>query len=177
MNTFRVFGAKATNNDDNSVSSINSTNSSNTNSNLNLHIEEKPPSVLDNIAPLSEFNATNLTRERTDTINEQLSNDPKLMDKMFFELTKTLGESDEEKEVKEESTEEEEEEFGVAFVDELDETIGKKKETISDPMQNISEDTDVKQNDIEGALEDVSKDNQIKQSIEPFLKKKRGKKK
>ena len=107
MNTFRVFGTKTVNNSNSNNNNISSNNSVNSNDsynsnhsndgNLNLHIEEKLSNVLDTIAPLSEFNATNLTRERTDTIKEQLNNDPKYMDKMFFQLTKTLDESEEEK--------------------------------------------------------------------------------
>jgi hypothetical protein len=190
MNTFRVFGSKApknndTNNnnisDNSSVSSItsvnskNSNNSSNSNSNLNLHIEEKSPSVLDNIAPLSEFNATNLTRERTDTIKEQLNNDPKYMDKMFFELTKTFEDTVEEPvEETVEETVEEEEEFGVAFVDEIDETTGKKKETINDILQNEPNNANVQ---LEGENCVTEEEDKNKSEIEPYLKKKRGKKK
>ena len=201
INTFRVFGSKSAQNSDTNPNNNNSSNNSSNNSvnsnnnNLNLHIEEKPPSILDNIAPLSEFNATNLTRERTDTINEQLSNDPKLMDKMFFELTKTLGESDEENEVKEEPKEEEpkeeepkeeeeeeedEEEFGVAFVDEVDETIGKKKETINNTLQNEPNIANVQleEENCVTVEEKINKTEQaIEKEIEPYLKKKRGKKK
>jgi hypothetical protein len=193
INTFRVFGSKPVQNSDTNRTNNNSSNNSvssisvnSNNSNLNLHIEEKSQSILDNIAPLSEFNATNLTRERTDTINEQLSNDPKLMDKMFFELTKTLGESDEEKEVKEEELkeEEEEEEFGVAFVDEVDETIGKKKETINNTLQNEpnSENVQLEEENCVTVEEGINKtepviEPAIEQAIEPYLKKKRGKKK
>ena len=182
MNTFRVFGSKPANNisSNNSVNSVDSYSSNNSNNNnLNLHIEEKKTNILDTIAPLSDFNATNLTRERADTINEQLSNDPKLMDKMFFQLTKTFDESDEEKE-KEKEDHINDDDFGVAIVADLDaihEPIGKKKETISNAMQNESEDIDVKSNDNEGFVENASNEQEVKQAVEPFLKKKRGKKK
>ena len=205
MNTFRVFGTKPVNNISNNISSNNSVNTIDSynsnhsihsnNGNLNLHIEERSR-VLDTIAPLSEFNATNLTRERTDTIKEQLNNDPKYMDKMFFELTKTLDESDDEKAVREEKEENEKNEenekkeekedinqvenFGVAIVpdlDSIDETIGKKKETISDVAQNGSENIDVTQNGLEDGIEDDTNNKEIDEAIEPFLKKKRGKKK
>lgn len=182
MNTFRVFGTKPINNtNNNNISSNNSVSSNDSNhsnnENLNLHIEEKTSNVLDTIAPLSEFNATNLTRERTDSIKEQLNNDPKYMDKMFFQLTKTLDESDEEKEEKEEKEKEEVinpiEDFGVAIVanlDPIDETIREKKETIGDVMQNGSE-------DIDDVIEDAINKNEVEEAIDPYLKKKRGKKK
>jgi hypothetical protein len=211
MNTFRAFGSKPVNSNNissnNSVSSINSynskasnsnnsnsnnsnSNSNNNNGNLNLHIDEKSTNILDTIAPLSDFNATNLTRERADTIKEQLNNDPKYMDKMFFQLTKTLDESDDEKEKEkekedeekyEDNEEEKEEEpdddnFGVAIVadlDDINEPIGKKKETIGDLQQNTSEDIDVKPDESEC----VAEGNKNEKAIEPFLKKKRGKKK
>jgi len=187
INTFRVFGSKSAQNSDtnpnnnnssnNSVSSINSINSNN--SNLNLHIEEKPPSILDNIAPLSEFNATNLTRERTDTINEQLSNDPKLMDKMFFELTKTFEEPVEDTVENIVETVQEEEDFGVAFVDEVDETIGKKKETINNTLQNEPNNVNLQLEEENCVTVEEGINNTepaIEQAIEPYLKKKRGKK-
>ena len=131
MNTFRVFGTKTVNNSNSNNNNISSNNSVNSNDsynsnhsndgNLNLHIEEKLSNVLDTIAPLSEFNATNLTRERTDTIKEQLNNDPKYMDKMFFQLTKTLDESEEEKEkVEHEDVINPVEDFGVAIVADID---------------------------------------------------------
>jgi len=187
MNTFRVFGTKPINNtNNNNISSNNSVSSNDSNhsnhsnnENLNLHIEEKTSNVLDTIAPLSEFNATNLTRERTDSIKEQLNNDPKYMDKMFFQLTKTLDESDEEKEEKEKEEKEKEEvinpieDFGVAIVanlDPIDETIREKKETIGDVMQNGSE-------DIDDVIEDAINKNEVEEAIDPYLKKKRGKKK
>ena len=187
MNTFRVFGTKTVNNSNSNNNNISSNNSVNSNDsynsnhsndgNLNLHIEEKLSNVLDTIAPLSEFNATNLTRERTDTIKEQLNNDPKYMDKMFFQLTKTLDESEEEKEkVEHEDVINPVEDFGVAIVadiDPIDKTIGKKKETISDATQNESEDIDAKQN----VTEDDTNKNEIEEAIDPYLKKKRGKKK
>ena len=182
MNTFRVFGTKPINNtNNNNISSNNSVSSNDSNhsnhsnnENLNLHIEEKTSNVLDTIAPLSEFNATNLTRERTDSIKEQLNNDPKYMDKMFFQLTKTLDESDEEKEEKEkEEVINPIEDFGVAIVanlDPIDETIREKKETIGDVMQNGSE-------DIDDVIEDAINKNEVEEAIDPYLKKKRGKKK
>ena len=191
MNTFRVFGTKTVNNSNSNNNNISSNNSVNSNDsynsnhsndgNLNLHIEEKLSNVLDTIAPLSEFNATNLTRERTDTIKEQLNNDPKYMDKMFFQLTKTLDESEEEKEKGEhEDVINPVEDFGVAIVadiDPIDKTIGKKKETISDATQNESEDIDAKQNVTEDVIEDDTNKNEIEEAIDPYLKKKRGKKK
>ena len=191
MNTFRVFGTKTVNNSNSNNNNISSNNSVNSNDsynsnhsndgNLNLHIEEKLSNVLDTIAPLSEFNATNLTRERTDTIKEQLNNDPKYMDKMFFQLTKTLDESEEEKEkVEHEDVINPVEDFGVAIVadiDPIDKTIGKKKETISDATQNESEDIDAKQNVTEDVIEDDTNKNEIEEAIDPYLKKKRGKKK
>jgi hypothetical protein len=189
MNTFRVFGTKTVNNSNsnnissnNSVSSNDSYNSNHgNNGNLNLHIEEKSSNVLDTIAPLSEFNSTNLTRERTDTIKEQLNNDPKYMDKMFFQLTKTLDESEEEKENGEhEDVINPVEDFGVAIVanlDPIDETIVKKKENISDETQSGSEDIDAKQNVTEDVIEDDTNKNEIEEAIDPYLKKKRGKKK
>jgi hypothetical protein len=137
-----------------------------------LHIEEKSSNVLDIIAPLSEFNATNLTRERTDTIKEQLNNDPKYMDKMFFQLTKTLDESEEENEDVINPVED----FGIAIVANLD-----PKETIVDVTQNESEDVtetiDAKQNGLEDVTEDGANKNEIEEVIDPYLKKKRGKKK
>ena len=191
MNTFRVFGTKTVNNSNSNNNNISSNNSVNSNDsynsnhsndgNLNLHIEEKLSNVLDTIAPLSEFNTTNLTRERTDTIKEQLNNDPKYMDKMFFQLTKTLDESEEEKEKGEhEDVINPVEDFGVAIVadiDPIDKTIGKKKETISDATQNESEDIDAKQNVTEDVIEDDTNKNEIEEAIDPYLKKKRGKKK
>ena len=191
MNTFRVFGTKTVNNSNSNNNNISSNNSVNSNDsynsnhsndgNLNLHIEEKLSNVLDTIAPLSEFNATNLTRERTDTIKEQLNNDPKYMDKMFFQLTKTLDESEEEKEkVEHEDVINPVEDFGVAIVadiDPIDKTIGKKKETISDATQNESEYIDAKQNVTEDVIEDDTNKNEIEEAIDPYLKKKRGKKK
>ena len=191
MNTFRVFGTKTVNNSNSNNNNISSNNSVNSNDsynsnhsndgNLNLHIEERSPNILDTIAPLSEFNATNLTRERTDTIKEQLNNDPKYMDKMFFQLTKTLDESEEEKEkVEHEDVINPVEDFGVAIVadiDPIDKTIGKKKETISDATQNESEDIDAKQNVTEDVIEDDTNKNEIEEAIDPYLKKKRGKKK
>jgi hypothetical protein len=188
MNTFRVFGTKPLNNSNsnsnsnsnnnnissnNSVSSNDSYNSNHSNNeNLNLHIEEKSSNVLDIIAPLSEFNATNLTRERTDTIKEQLNNDPKYMDKMFFQLTKTLDESEEENEDVINPVED----FGIAIVANLD-----PKETIVDVTQNESEDVtetiDAKQNGLEDVTEDGANKNEIEEVIDPYLKKKRGKKK
>ena len=191
MNTFRVFGTKTVNNSNSNNNNISSNNSVNSNDsynsnhsndgNLNLHIEEKLSNVLDTIAPLSEFNATNLTRERTDTIKEQLNNDTKYMDKMFFQLTKTLDESEEEKEkVEHEDVINPVEDFGVAIVadiDPIDKTIGKKKETISDATQNESEYIDAKQNVTEDVIEDDTNKNEIEEAIDPYLKKKRGKKK
>jgi hypothetical protein len=189
MNTFRVFGTKTVNNSNsnnissnNSVSSNDSYNSNHSNDgNLNLHIEEKSSNVLDTIAPLSEFNSTNLTRERTDTIKEQLNNDPKYMDKMFFQLTKTLDESEEEKGNGEhEDVINPVEDFGVAIVadiDPIDETIVKKKETISNGTQNGTEDIDVIKDVIEDVIEDDTNKNEIEEAIDPYLKKKRGKKK
>ena len=191
MNTFRVFGTKTVNNSNSNNNNISSNNSVNSNDsynsnhsndgNLNLHIEERSPNILDTIAPLSEFNATNLTRERTDTIKEQLNNDPKYMDKMFFQLTKTLDESEEEKEkVEHEDVINPVEDFGVAIVadiDPIDKTIGKKKETISDATQNESEYIDAKQNVTEDVIEDDTNKNEIEEAIDPYLKKKRGKKK
>ena len=191
MNTFRVFGTKTVNNSNSNNNNISSNNSVNSNDsynsnhsndgNLNLHIEERSPNILDTIAPLSEFNATNLTRERTDTIKEQLNNDPKYMDKMFFQLTKTLDESEEEKEKGEhEDVINPVEDFGVAIVadiDPIDKTIGKKKETISEATQNESEDIDAKQNVTEDVIEDDTNKNEIEEAIDPYLKKKRGKKK
>ena len=44
-------------------------------------------------------------------------------------------------------------------------------------MQNESEDIGVKSNDNEGFVENASNENEVKQTVEPFLKKKRGKKK
>ena len=184
MNTFRVFGTKTVNNSNSNNNNISSNNSVNSNDsynsnhsndgNLNLHIEEKLSNVLDTIAPLSEFNATNLTRERTDTIKEQLNNDPKYMDKMFFQLTKTLDESEEEKEkVEHEDVINPVEDFGVAIVadiDPIDKTIGKKKETISDATQNESEDIDAKQNVTEDVIEDDTNKNEIEEAISIYEK-------
>ena len=100
---------------------------------------------------------------------------------MFFQLTKTLDESEEEKEkVEHEDVINPVEDFGVAIVadiDPIDKTIGKKKETISDATQNESEDIDAKQNVTEDVIEDDTNKNEIEEAIDPYLKKKRGKKK
>jgi hypothetical protein len=78
-----------------SISSISNDSSVNNSNNLNLIIEEKLPINNTNIEsniPLTEFNITNLTRERSDTINEQLKQDPKYLSKMFDKLSETLDE-------------------------------------------------------------------------------------
>ena len=78
INSFKVFKTKTPENS--------------TNDNLSLHIEEKQPDSNDKILPLTEDNVMNLSHEVIQTISDQLSNDPKYMEKMIDELTKTIEE-------------------------------------------------------------------------------------
>jgi hypothetical protein len=100
------------------------------------------------------------------------------MDKMFFELTKTFEDTVEDTVEDIVETVEEEEEFGVAFVDEIDETIGKKKETINNTLQNEPNIANLQLEEEKIVEEGINKtEPEIEQAIEPYLKKKRGKKK
>ena len=91
MNGLKIFNSKPKQPTISSNSSVSSDN----NNNVNLIIEEKLPINNTNIEsnmPLTEFNITTLTRERSDTINEQLKKDPAYLSKMFDQLSKTLDE-------------------------------------------------------------------------------------
>ena len=202
LNTFRVFnsgstkpstnnntGNKIDNISDNiSVTSHNSVTSHKSN-NINLHIEEKGQTN-NTIPVILEFNSTNLTRERSETISTQLQNDPKLMDKMFEQLTKTIDEPEVKmKEVNDiiDDNIDDNVNFGVEVIhDELIELapvfsdiIGKKKETIDNTLTNILGEN-VKQGSYEYGAEDVINKNEVEEAIDPapnFNKKKRGNKK
>jgi hypothetical protein len=155
INTFKIFNTKPKLNvsSNNSVSSI-SSESINNEGNVSLIVEEIAQKVDES---LTEFNIANLTRERTATINDELQKDPKYMDKMFEQLTKTLDEPEihVSKNNKDASLEkfinpleyeldeidEVEESFGVAFVEEEEELeleieLGKKKESINVPQND-----------------------------------------
>jgi hypothetical protein len=62
-----------------------------TNNNINLVISEtnNPTST-----ELNEVNIASISRERSETISAQLNNDPKLVSKMFDELTKTFDDDE-----------------------------------------------------------------------------------
>ena len=70
----------------------------NTNSNVNLVISESSSEIsdLDNVitSELSEDNIAAINRERSATISKQLNEDPKMMTKMFDELTKTFDDEE-----------------------------------------------------------------------------------
>lgn len=174
INTFRVFGTKSnpvTPPIISSNNSISSTNTPNNSPNLSLHIDEKEYDLVTLNNSVNDFNSTNLTRERKDTINEQLSNDPDLMNKMFDQLTKSLDSPDEHiDEVKEERKSEsnvfdihddddgDEEDFGLAIVPDIDcEVIEKKKETIDDLENNLLEQSNAENEKPEENVEDTNK--------------------
>ena len=174
INTFRVFGTKSnpvTPPIISSNNSISSTNTPNNSPNLSLHIDEKEYDLVTLNNSVNDFNSTNLTRERKDTINEQLSNDPDLMNKMFDQLTKSLDSPDEHnEEVKEERKSEsnvfdihddddgDEEDFGLAIVPDIDcEVIEKKKETIDDLENNLLEQSNAENEKPEENVEDTNK--------------------
>ena len=168
INTFKIFNAKPKLNvsSNNSVSSI-SSESINNQGNVSLIVEEIVQKVDES---LTEFNIANLTRERTATINDELQKDPKYMDKMFDQLTKTLDEPDIrvsnhnkdaslekfinpiEYELNE--IDEAEEAFGVAMVEEEEEEeeeeeIGKKKESINVPQNDDENNSKQEDDDVE----------------------------
>jgi len=195
INTFRVFGSKSNpvTPPISSNSSINSTKTLNNSPNLSLHIDENEYDLVTLNNSLTDFNSTNLTRERKDTITEQLSNDPNLMNKMFDQLTKTFDNSEEPKEeVKEERKSEsnvfdihdddddddgDEEDFGLAIVPDIDcEVIEKKKETIDDLEKNLLEQLN-EENTKEKLDVDVEDTNKQAAPDQKTNKKKRGKKK
>jgi hypothetical protein len=187
INTFRVFGTKSNpvTPPISSNSSISSTKTPNNSPNLSLHIDEKEYDLVTLNNSVTEFNSTNLTRERKDTINEQLSNDPDLMNKMFDQLTKSLDSPDEHNdEVKEERKSEsnvvdidddDDNNFGVAIVPDIDcEATEKKKETIDDQENNLLEQSNEENEKPDVDVEDTNKQAAPDQKIN---KKKRGKKK
>jgi hypothetical protein len=163
INTFKIFNTKPKLNvsSNNSVSSI-SSESINNQGNVSLIVEEIVQKVDES---LTEFNIANLTRERTATINDELQKDPKYMDKMFDQLTKTLDEpeihvSKNNKDASLEKfinpieyeldeTDEAEEAFGVAIVDEEVEEIGKKKESINVPQNDDENNSRQEDDDVE----------------------------
>ena len=76
--------------------------------NVNLSISETSSELPEAeaeaiVADLSEVNIATITRERSETISKQLNEDPKMVSKMFDELTKTFDE-DEKASVKSTST-------------------------------------------------------------------------
>ena len=141
INTFKIFNTKPKLNvsSNNSVSSI-SSESINNEGNVSLIVEEIAQKVDES---LTEFNIANLTRERTATINDELQKDPKYMDKMFEQLTKTIDEPEVETKAVNDIIEDNVN-FGVESIhDELielapvfSEIIGKKKETMDDTLTN-----------------------------------------
>ena len=79
-----------------------------TNNNVNLSISETSSDLPEAeaeaiVADLSEVNIATITRERSETISKQLNEDPKMVSKMFDELTKTFD-ADEKASVKSTST-------------------------------------------------------------------------
>lgn len=187
INTFRVFGTKSNpvTPPISSNSSISSTKTPNNSPNLSLHIDEKEYDLVTLNNSVTEFNSTNLTRERKDTINEQLSNDPDLINKMFDQLTKSLDSPDEHnEEVKEERKSEsnafdidddDDNNFGVAIVPDIDcEATEKKKETIDDQENNLLEQSNEENEKPDVDVEDTNKQAAPDQKTN---KKKRGKKK
>jgi hypothetical protein len=187
INTFRVFGTKSNpvTPPISSNNSISSTNTPNNSPNLSLHIDEKEYDLVTLNNSVNDFNSTNLTRERKDTINEQLSNDPDLMNKMFDQLTKSLDSPDEHnEEVKEEIKSEsnvfdidndDDNNFGVAIVPDIDcEATGKKKETVDDLENNLLEQSNAENEKPEENVEDTNKQSASDQKTN---KKKRYKKK
>jgi hypothetical protein len=160
---------------------------------LSLQIDEKEYEIVTLNNSINDFNSTNLTRERKETINEQLSNDPDLMNKMFDQLTKSLDSPDEHnEEVKEErksesnifdidvdvdvdiDADDNDDNFGLAIVPEIDnnyDAIEKKKETITDTSKEPENNTNEKPD------EDVENTNKLAAPDQKTNKKKRGKKK
>jgi len=70
-----------------------------TNNNVNLAIFETSSDLPEAeaeaiVADLSEVNIATITRERSETISKQLNEDPKMVSKMFDELTKTFDEDE-----------------------------------------------------------------------------------
>lgn len=188
INTFRVFGSKSNpiTPPISSNSSISSTKTPNNSPNLSLHIDEKEYDIVTLNNSIPEFNSTNLTRERTETINEQLSSDPDLMNKMFDQLTKTFDDSEDpkEEELKEESEIkyelndiDDDDNFGVETVAEIDvvsEPAEKKKETIENNVLEQDDNAKEKPDEDEDEDEIVNKPAAPDQKIN---KKRRGKKK
>ena len=153
---------------------------------MSLHIDEKEYDIVTLNNSIPEFNSTNLTRERTETINEQLSSDPDLMNKMFDQLTKTFDDSEDpkEEELKEESEIkyelndiDDDDNFGVETVAEIDvvsEPAEKKKETIENNVLEQDDNAKEKPDEDEDEDEIVNKPAAPDQKIN---KKRRGKKK
>jgi len=156
INTFRVFGSKS-----NSIitpnisgnSSISSTTTPNNSPNLSLHIDEKEDDIVNLNEIITEFNSTNLTRERTETINENLKNDPNYMNKMFDQLTKNFDDSEEPKEKEKEKEINSESDTVVFDAVVLDavidyEAIAIKNETIDDVLHLCTSKTPTKSADL-----------------------------
>ena len=83
--------------------------------NINLTIVDETEDNEPLIADLSEVNIAAITRERSETISKQLIEDPKMVTKLFDELTKTFETEVKEKE-KEESNQEIKEEISTETI-------------------------------------------------------------
>ena len=143
INSFRVFGTKSnppTTPIISSNTSVSSTKTPPNTPNLTLRIDEKEYDIVTLNNSIPEFN---LTRERTETITEQLNNDPDLMNKMFDQLTKTFDNSEEpEGKYELNAIDIDDDDFGIEVVPEIDnnyEATGKKKETIGNNTKEEQE--------------------------------------
>ena len=95
INVFKAFSQKPAK--PTQTSTVDLTNNSNNNNNINLTISETNSEDLsdkDINTELNEVNIASISRERSATISEQLNKDPKLVSKMFDELTKTFDDEE-----------------------------------------------------------------------------------
>jgi len=144
--------------------------------NVNLSISETSSELPEAeaeaiVADLSEVNIATITRERSETISKQLNEDPKMVSKMFDELTKTFDE-DEKASVKSTSTK------GSR------KSTGSKKSAVKEPNTNevaSQEEATKEQNTNEAATEEAAVDEEpeVKNPSNNATnkKKKKGKKK
>ena len=143
--------------------------------NVNLSISETSSELPEAeaeaiVADLSEVNIATITRERSETISKQLNEDPKMVSKMFDELTKTFDE-EEKASVKSTSTK------GSR------KSTGSKKSAVKEPNTNevAGEEAAKEQNTTEETVNEVAVDEEteVKNSSNNTTnkKKKKGKKK